>query len=47
MSTAGHPTGTHRGAPEGPELRALFANRAAMARNVLDLLDATEAVGRG
>jgi hypothetical protein len=31
----------HRTGGAGPELRPLFANRAAMARCVLDLLDAT------
>lgn len=32
----------HRTAEAGPELRPLFANRAAMARCILDLLDATQ-----
>jgi hypothetical protein len=32
----------HRTAEAGPELRPLFANRAAMARCILNLLDATE-----
>jgi hypothetical protein len=32
----------HRTAEAGPELHPLFANRAAMARCILDLLDATE-----
>lgn len=32
----------HRTAEAGPELEPLFANRAAMAQHILDLLDATE-----
>lgn len=32
----------HRTAEAGPELHPLFANRAAMARRILDILDATE-----
>jgi phosphotransferase family enzyme len=32
----------HRNADAGPELHGLFANRAAMARRILDLLDATD-----
>jgi len=33
----------HRTGEAGPDLRPFFANRAAMARCILDLLDATEA----